>query len=110
MRGKTPAEIRAEIKRATHLRQQSQVMLASSVGIDQATVSRILNGRFVRVSPAVRKLCEYARIKYITPKPLSALDASILQLSKAVRRGSPQQRRVLRLLRLAKELSDSEMT
>ena len=107
MRRKTIAEIRAEIAKSPRLRTQPQVVIARVTTVHQATVSRIVRGRFVRWSPAVQRLCKYARIKCMTPDRMPALEASIQELVAVANRAPRRQRSVIKLLRLVRELSDT---
>lgn len=103
-RAKTPGELRQEIAAAERLRDRPQEQIAAELKLNQATLSRITRGQFKRVSPAVRRVCEYAQISCITTRPLPELDASLAALAAiASRRGSADPR-AIKLIRLAAEL------
>lgn len=104
-RKKTMNELRQEILtwRARH--DDLQEAIAHDTGVNQGTISRILRGHFRRPSKALRAVCAYADISPITDKPLPPLELSLQELAQLAQ-SSPHHRRILRLLRLAKELSE----
>jgi len=103
-RRKTIPELRDEIMASAKLRGQPQEALGVSLGIHQATLSRILRGKFKRYSPAVASVCNYASISCMTSRPLDELDASIHRLTALAQGGATHERHALKLIRLAAEL------
>lgn len=108
-RRKTIPELRDEIMASGKLRSQSQEALCQSLGIHQATLSRILRGKFKRYSPAVASVCNYASISCMTSRPLDELDASLHRLTALARGGQTHERHALKLIRLAAELLKTEV-
>lgn len=106
-RRKSIAELRREIVASPKLRRRSQEEIAHSLGVNQATLSRILRGQFRRYSPAVAKVCSYATILRMTDQPADALASSLNQLTALARGGSAEKRHALKLIRLAAELLES---
>jgi transcriptional regulator with XRE-family HTH domain len=108
MRRKTIRELRDEIIASPRLKERSQEEIATTVGVNQATLSRILRGRFKRVSGAVDRVCTYARILRMTDRPLAEIDASLAQLKGLARGRTTRERHALKLIRLAAELLEAE--
>ena len=107
-RRKSIPELRAEIMASEKLRSQSQGALSSLLGLHQATLSRILRGKFQRHSSAVTAVCKYASISCMTSRPLDELDASIHRLTALAQGGATHERHALKLIRLAAELLKTE--
>jgi transcriptional regulator with XRE-family HTH domain len=107
-RRKTIPELRDEIMASEKLRGRPQDTLSQRLGIHQATLSRILRGKFQRYSPAVEAVCKYACISCMTSRPLDELDASIHRLSALAQGGATRERQALKLIRLAAELLKAE--
>jgi len=107
-RRKTIPELRSEIMASERLMEKSQEEICRSLRINQATVSRIVRGKFKRYSTAVARVCNYASISCMTERPLGELDASIDQLTRLAKGGSTHERHALKLIRLAAELLKSE--
>ena len=106
-RRKTIPELRHELMASAKLRGQPQEVLSEQLGIHQATLSRILRGKFKRYSPAVATVCNYASISCMTSRPLDELDASIHRLTALAQGGATHERHALKLIRLAAELLKS---
>jgi transcriptional regulator with XRE-family HTH domain len=106
-RRKSISEIRRDISASTSLHDRSQEALAQSLQLNQATLSRILRGRFRRYSPAVAKVCSYASISRMTDRPADTLEAAINQLAALAKGGSAEKRHALKLIRLAAELLEA---
>lgn len=109
-RPKTVPELRAEIQSSPRLKSQSQTDISSVLKVNQATISRILRGQFKRVSPAVAKLCEYASISCMTERPLGEFEASMDRLARLARGRSLRERQAMRLIRLAAEILESDVS
>jgi hypothetical protein len=107
-RQKTVRELRHDIMASKLLRARSQEEISRSVKVNQATLSRILRGSFKRRSPAVDRVCSYARISRITNDPLPELEVSLDRIARIAQRGSSGERRALKLIRLAAELLETE--
>jgi hypothetical protein len=107
-RPKTIRELRREIMASDSLRAKPQEQICHSIGVNQATLSRILRGQFKRRSKAVDRVCKYADISCITTQTMPELEASLQQLARIARGNSPAERRALKLIRLAAELLDTE--
>ena len=89
------------------LRAKTQEVIAHSLNLNQATVSRLLSGRFKRLSPAVNKVCAYAQISCMTDHPLNPLGASLARLTLLAKGRSSHERHAMKLIRLAAELLES---
>ncbi|MFM9092902.1 MAG: hypothetical protein ACKOUK_14330, partial [Verrucomicrobiota bacterium] len=74
MRPKTIPELRQEIQASAKLQAESQGAISQTLGLTQATVSRILRGQFKRQSKAVDKVLVYAEISCITESPLTPFE------------------------------------
>lgn len=109
-RRKTIPELRVEIIASGKLRAKSQEEIAHSLSLNQATLSRILRGRFKRYSPAVAKVCTYAQLSCMTDRPRDALGASLDRLSVLAKGRSSHERHAMKLIRLAAELLESGET
>lgn len=107
-RQKTPRELREEIIASPLLRSKSQEDLGRSLNLHQATLSRILRGKFKRRSEAVDRVCKYAQISCITDEPPPELDESIERLTRAVDADTASKRHAIKLIRLAAELLEYE--
>jgi transcriptional regulator with XRE-family HTH domain len=107
-RQKSPRELRDEIMRSPVLRAKSQEEISRSLSLHQATLSRILRGKFKRRSDAVDRVCKYAQISCITEQPPAELDDSIDRLTRAVEGNSASKRHAIKLIRLAVELLEHE--
>lgn len=107
LRRKSIAELRTAIATSRRLQASSQTALAQSMGLHQATLSRILRGRFRRCSPAVLKVCKYANISCMTDSPPGAMERSLQRLSSLARGRTANERHALKLIRLAAELLES---
>jgi len=108
-RPKTIPELRSEIQASAKLQAESQSAIASFLGLNQATVSRILRGRFKRRSKAVDKVLIYAEIICITDSPLTPFEITVTQLEKLAAVRSPNGRHAAKLIRLAAELVESSL-
>lgn len=108
-RRKTVHELRSEIATSSRLQSKSQVEISTSIGVNQATVSRILRGRFKRCSPAVQKLCRYAAISCITTDPMGEFEASVDRLARLAQGRSPKEKHAMKLIRLAAEILESDL-
>jgi transcriptional regulator with XRE-family HTH domain len=106
-RCKTIPELRTAIMASEKLKAKPQEEIARALDINQATLSRILRGKFRRVSPAVTRICSYASISCMTTRPLSDLEASIDRLSLLAGGPSAPERHARKLIRLAAELLES---
>ena len=107
-RPKTVRELRHEILHSEVLRTKPQEAISHSVSMNQGTLSRILRGHFKRRSGAVERVCRYAHISSMTDQPKPELETSLDQLARIARRGSPNDRRAMRLIRLAAELLERD--
>jgi transcriptional regulator with XRE-family HTH domain len=106
-RRKTIPELRTEIMASEKLKAKSQEEISSVLDINQATLSRILRGKFRRLSPAVDRVCIYASISRMTEQPMGELEASLDRLSLLASGGSAHERHAMKLIRLAAELLES---
>jgi hypothetical protein len=106
-RRKTVPELRTEIMASERLKAKPQEEISATLKINQATLSRILRGKFRRVSPAVARICVYASISRMTEKPKGELEASLDRLSLLASGGSAHERHAMKLIRLAAELLES---
>ncbi len=59
---RNPTEIGRDLATWKRKRQLTESYIAHATSISQPWVSRILNGKFKRLTPAVQRLCEYADI------------------------------------------------
>ncbi len=109
MRPKTIPELRQEIQASPKLQAESQGAISESLGLNQATVSRILRGQFKRRSKAVDKVLNYAEISCITDQPLTPFEVTVTQLEKLAAAHSPNGRHAAKLIRLAAELLESSL-
>lgn len=109
MRPKTIPELRQEIQASAKLQAESQGALSQTLGLNQATVSRILRGQFKRRSKAVDKVLAYAEISCITESPLTPFEVTVTQLEKLAAARSPNGRHAAKLIRLAAELLESSL-
>lgn len=103
-RPKTIPELRSEILNSPRLKAKSQGEIASAIRVNQATVSRVLRGRFKRYSKAVDRVCHYAGISRMTDTPLNEFEASLGRLTKLAQGNSPHEQHALKLIRLAAEM------
>ena len=92
MRPKTIPELRQEIQASTKLQAESQGAISQILGLNQATVSRIIRGQFKRRSKAVDKVLAYAEISCITDQPLTPFEVTVTQLEKLAAARSPNGR------------------
>jgi transcriptional regulator with XRE-family HTH domain len=109
MRPKTIPELRQEIQASPKLQAESQGAISEALGLNQATVSRILRGQFKRRSKAVDKVLNYAEISCITDQPLTPFEVTVTQLEKLAAAHSPNGRHAAKLIRLAAELLESSL-
>ena len=109
MRPKTIPELRQEIQASAKLQADSQGAISELLGLNQATVSRILRGQFKRRSKAVDKVLAYAEISCITDQPLTPFEVTVTQLEKLAAARSPNGRHAAKLIRLAAELLESSL-
>lgn len=109
-RPKTIPELRSEIVAHPRLISESQETLSARIGVNQATVSRILRGRFKRYSKAVDRVCRYAQISRMTEAPLNEFEASLGRLNALAQDISPRQQHALKLIRLAAEILVTDLT
>ncbi|MBM3842027.1 MAG: hypothetical protein FJ397_01985 [Verrucomicrobia bacterium] len=109
MRPKTIPELRQEIQASAKLQADSQGAISTLIGLNQATVSRILRGKFKRRSKAVDKVLNYAGISCITECPLPPFEVTVTQLEKLAAAHSPNGRHAAKLIRLAAELLESSL-
>lgn len=109
MRPKTVHELRQEIMASSRLRAEPQEVLSQKIGVNQATVSRILRGQFKRRSKAVDKLIVYASISCITDTPVNEFDATVIHLERLAAARSPNGHHAAKLIRLAAELLESSL-
>jgi hypothetical protein len=109
MRPKTIPELRQEIQASAKLQAESQGAISQTLGLNQATVSRILRGQFKRRSKAVDKVLAYAEISCITESPLTPFEVTVTQLEKLAAARSPNGRHAAKLIRLAAELLESSL-
>ncbi len=107
-RPKTIRELREEITGSERLKARPQEEISTSLRLHQATLSRILRGKFKRRSSAVDRVCKYARISCITNRPLAELDASLARLTRVATGDSASKRHAIKLIRLAAELLESD--
>lgn len=107
-RPKTIRELREEIIASDRLKRRPQEEISQSLRLHQATLSRIIRGKFKRRSSAVDRVCQYAGISRITDKPLAELDASLDRLKRVATGNSANKRHAIKLIRLAAELLESE--
>jgi transcriptional regulator with XRE-family HTH domain len=69
-----------QLRQSPRLAGLKQPEIARKAKIHQSQVSRILRGQFKRVTaPSVMKLCEFARIKRMTDRPLSPKLQNVLR-------------------------------
>jgi transcriptional regulator with XRE-family HTH domain len=108
-RPKTIPELRQEIQASAKLQADSQGAISEIIGLNQATVSRILRGQFKRRSKAVDKILAYAEISCITESPLTPFEVTVTQLEKLAAARSPNGRHAAKLIRLAAELIESSL-
>jgi len=108
-RPKTIPELRQEIQASAKLQAESQGAISQILGLNQATVSRILRGQFKRRSKAVDKVLIYAEISCITENPLTPFEVTVTQLEKLAAVRSPNGRHAAKLIRLAAELLESSL-
>lgn len=80
------------IKNSPKLSAITQVALARGAKVHQSQVSRILKGKFVRVSKNVMRICKFADISFTQDQPLSPKLQKALQ---GVWDGSPGQEAAL---------------
>ena len=106
-RRKTISELRTEIMASEKLKAKSQEEICQSLRINQATLSRILRGKFKRRSKSVDRVCSYASISCITSQPLGDLDASLDRLTLLAKGTSLHERHAMKLIRLAAELLET---
>jgi transcriptional regulator with XRE-family HTH domain len=109
MRPKTIPELRQEIQASPKLQAESQGAISQALGLNQATVSRILRGQLKRRSKAVDKVLSYAEIVCITDQPLTPFEVTVTQLEKLAAARSPNGRHAAKLIRLAAELLESSL-
>jgi len=107
-RRKTIPELRVEITASEILKAKPQEEIAGVLDVNQATLSRILRGKFRRYSRAVEKVCHYASISCITDRPMDELEASIGRLTLLARGASAHERHAMKLIRMAAELLESQ--
>jgi hypothetical protein len=107
-RPKTVRELRQEIAVCTRLKNRPQEEISRSLRLHQATLSRILRGKFKRRSSAVERVCKYAGISCITEQPLTELDASLKKLTQVATGNSSTKRHAIKLIRLAAELLEND--
>jgi hypothetical protein len=107
-RPKTVRELREDILGSERLKARPQEEISRSLRLHQATLSRILRGKFKRRSDAVERVCKYANISCITDAPLAELDASLARLTRVATGSSTSHRHAIKLIRLAAELLESE--
>ncbi len=107
-RPKTIRELREEIIGSERLKAHSQEEISRSLRLHQATLSRIVRGKFKRRSPAVARVCKYAGISCMTNQPLAELDASLARLTRVATGGSASKRHAIKLIRLAAELLEND--
>lgn len=107
-RRKTIPELRSEIMASAKLKEKTQEEISTMLRLNQATVSRILRGKFRRYSGAVEQVCRYASISRMTERPLGELEASIDRLALLAKGTSSHERHALKLIRLAAELLGAE--
>lgn len=60
-----PAEISTTLREWRTNNAITQEMIESNTGVDQSQVSRIISGKFLRVTPSVLEICKYANINLI---------------------------------------------
>lgn len=62
-------EIQSALRAAMERNQHSQPDVAKMTGVSQSNISRLLAGQRKRVTPCVRKLCQYAGLDAETGQP-----------------------------------------
>lgn len=68
----------SRLRNTIETRQLRQQEIAEKLGVDQARVSRLLNGQFVRWGGDIKRLCELFDIELEPPKPVDASQNPIL--------------------------------